>query len=136
MIKCVRCNRECVEEVIRQKRDGSKLIKATHNDGTYHLFHEWDNLEVPYLEEMTKRFGLSSVEVERMKSYMEKAEQSEIRYCPEHDREYFDFKFEGMCPMEYEEKLWWDCEHGDEKARQVLEKSGRFEGGGAGLDDI
>ncbi|MGC2574262.1 MAG: hypothetical protein WA364_22330 [Candidatus Nitrosopolaris sp.] len=81
-------------------------------------------------EEIAKLFRLSSLERERIQTYMEKAEQSEIRYCPEHDREYFDFEFEGMCPIDYEEKLWWRYEqYGDEQARQVLKKSGRLNSG-------
>jgi len=45
----------------------------------------------------------------------------------DHDREYFDFEFEGICPIDYEEKLWWRYEHyGDEQARQILEESGRL----------
>jgi hypothetical protein len=76
------------------------------------------------LEEMTKRFGLSSVE--RMKSYMEKAENSETSFCAEHDREFFDFEFEGKCPICFED-LWFKAEHGDEQAREILERSARLE---------
>jgi len=57
------------------------------------------------LEEMVKRFGIPNAEVERIRSYFEKAEQSEVRYCSDHDREYYDWEFEGMCPIDYEEKL-------------------------------
>jgi hypothetical protein len=81
------------------------------------------------LKEMPKLLKLSRAEIERMQSYMEKAEQSEIRYCPEHDREYFDFEFEGMCPVCYEDALWWKYEHGDEQAGEVLKKSGRLNSG-------
>ena len=79
------------------------------------------------LEEMVKRFGIPNAEVERMRSYFEKAQQSEVRYCEDHDREYYDWEFEGMCPIDYEEKLWRDFEHGDEQARQILERNGRLE---------
>jgi hypothetical protein len=79
------------------------------------------------IKEMTKLLGLNSTEIKRIESYMEKAEKSEVRYCEVHDREYYDFEFEGMCPIEYEEKLWWDFEHGNEQAGEILRKTGRFE---------
>jgi len=79
------------------------------------------------IKEMVRLLRLSDVEQKHIQSYTEKAEQSKIRYCSEHDREYFDFEFEGMCPACYEEKLWSRYEHGDEQARQILEKSGRLE---------
>jgi hypothetical protein len=76
------------------------------------------------LEEMVKRLGITSTETQ---SYMEKAEQSDLRYCEDHDREYYDFEFQGQCPVCHEETLWRKYEHhGDEGARQVLKKSGRL----------
>jgi hypothetical protein len=78
-------------------------------------------------EEMAKLFRLSSLELERIQAYMKKAEESDLRYCEDHDREYYDFEFQGQCPVCHEETLWWKYEHhGDEKARQVLKKSGRL----------
>jgi hypothetical protein len=62
------------------------------------------------LEEMTKRFGLSSVEVKRIQSYMEKAEKSETKYCEDHDREFFDFEYGRKCPSCFQESLEWEIE--------------------------
>jgi hypothetical protein len=79
------------------------------------------------LLEMAKRLNLSSFELNRIQSYLEKAENAEVKYCEDHDREYYDFEFQGQCPICFEERLWWKYEHGDEQARQILEKSGRLE---------
>ena len=69
----------------------------------------------------------NQVRVKRIESYIEKAKTAEVLYCEDHDREYYDFEFEGKCPICFEEDLWSKAEHGDEQARQVLEKSGRLE---------
>jgi hypothetical protein len=80
------------------------------------------------LEEMVKRLGITSTEVKSMQDYLEKAENAEVKYCEDHDREYYDFEFQGQCPICFEERLWWKYEHhGDEQARQILEKGGRLE---------
>jgi hypothetical protein len=44
--KCPSCDRECTEERVREKRDGSVLVKVNHLDDTLppHYFHEWPNL--------------------------------------------------------------------------------------------
>jgi hypothetical protein len=79
------------------------------------------------LAEMAKLLHLSRVEIKRIQSYMDAAENSEIRYCEDHDREYYDFEFQGQCPVCHEETLWWKYEHhGDEGARQILEDNGRL----------
>jgi hypothetical protein len=78
------------------------------------------------LAEMAKLLNLSSFELKRIQSYLEKAENTEVKYCEDHDREYFDFEFQGLCPVCYEEQLWSRFEHGDEQAGEVLKKSGRF----------
>jgi hypothetical protein len=39
MTKCPRCDRDCTEERIRQRRDGSIVVRAIHEDGTKdHVF--------------------------------------------------------------------------------------------------
>jgi hypothetical protein len=82
------------------------------------------------LVEMAKLLRLSHLEIERIQSYIEKVEKSEVRFCEDHDREYYDFEFQGQCPVCYEETLWWKNEHhSDEEAHQVLEKSGRVNSG-------
>ena len=50
-----------------------------------------------------------------------------------HDREYYNFEFENMCPICYEENLWWKFEHGDTQAGEILEKSGRLSDGSDNL---
>jgi hypothetical protein len=78
------------------------------------------------LAEMAKLLNLSSAEIERMRAYMEKAENAEVKYCKDHDREYYDFEFQGQCPICFEERLWSRYEHGDEQAGEVLKKNGRL----------
>jgi hypothetical protein len=44
MIKCP-CDKQSTEERIREMRDGSVLIKASHlHNSPPHTFHEWPNL--------------------------------------------------------------------------------------------
>jgi hypothetical protein len=62
------------------------------------------------IEEMAKRFGLSNIEVEHIQSYMEKAAKAELRYCEDHDREFFDFEYGGKCLSCFQESLEWEIE--------------------------
>jgi hypothetical protein len=59
------------------------------------------------LLEMAILLKLSSFELKRIQSYLEKAENAEVKYCEDHDREYFDFEFQGLCPVCWEEMLWF-----------------------------
>lgn len=78
------------------------------------------------IEEMVEMLHLTKADAKRATEYWHKAEKSELRYCKEHDREFYDFEFEGMCPICYEDKLWWDFEHGDQEAGDILRRSGRL----------
>jgi hypothetical protein len=49
------------------------------------------------MDEFGKRLGLTSEQIQRIKTYWEKAEESEVKYCEDHSREYYDFEFEGIC---------------------------------------
>jgi hypothetical protein len=78
------------------------------------------------IEEMSKRFGLVGTEIEHIKSYMEKAKKAEVVICKDHGLEHYDFE---ECYACVEDKLWWDYEHGDHKAGDILKKSGRLSEG-------
>jgi hypothetical protein len=84
------------------------------------------NKEMNTMDEFGKRLGLTSEQIQRIKTYREKAEESEVKYCEDHAREYYDFEFEGMCPICYEDKLWWRLEQGDNEAYEILKRSGRL----------
>lgn len=79
------------------------------------------------IEEFSKRLGLTREQTQRVKTYWEKAEKSEVKYCKDHDREFYPFEFENMCPVCYEERLWFKFEHGDQNAGDILRRSGRLE---------
>ena len=58
---CPVCSKPSQEEIIRQKRDGSLLMLAKHDDGTGHYFHEWPNMEAfmyrKYASDVKRRRG-------------------------------------------------------------------------------
>jgi hypothetical protein len=55
------------------------------------------------LEEIKERFRSTPAEANRMEEFLKKAENAQVLYCSDHDREWFDF--EGGCPGCLGEKL-------------------------------
>jgi hypothetical protein len=44
------------------------------------------------IEEAAQRFNLSDELTERIKEYNKMAENAEVKYCEDHDIEYYDFE--------------------------------------------
>jgi hypothetical protein len=61
--------------------------------------------------ELKKYFNLTDEQIQKFEEYQKKAEHAKILYCPDHDREYFDFETEG-CPICFEEESWFRYETG------------------------
>lgn len=74
------------------------------------------------LNQAQKRFELSDEEVKRIEAYMKKAETAELKYCSEHDYEWY--QFEAGCPACLKEESCFKKEE-EERISEEIARQGR-----------
>ncbi len=63
-------------------------------------------------DRLKERFHLTDAEMQRISDYIKKVETAEIKYCDDHDREWFDFEG-NECPVCEKERVEfeWEMRH-------------------------